>query len=66
MQCALYFRYLPAVPLVLTMKNLNISAIICFYLNSIKKCKSSMSVLELQDFWCKFPTECVRICVLAS
>lgn len=43
-QCALYFIYLPEVPLVLTMENLNISTFIFplkqgFYLNNINKCK---------------------------
>lgn len=71
MQCALYFMYLPVVSLVLTIENLNISALIFplkqgFYLNSINKCKWSISVLVLQFFWCKLPTECIKICVLPS
>lgn len=35
-------------------------------MNSVSKCKWSMRVLVLQVFWCKFPTECIRICVLPS
>lgn len=72
MQCALYFIYLPIVPLVLTMENHNLSAIIFplkqgFYLSSISKYKRSMSVLVLQGFfWCKSSTECIKIWVILS